>query len=56
MKEGCLFCFVLAVLMRSPDALDRAFGLFGNLWRSRRRGASAWFHDILTCSVKVLEY
>jgi hypothetical protein len=57
--EGRLFvCFVLFCFSctyevhLNPDALDRVFGLFGNLWRSRRRGASAWFHDVLTCSVK----
>jgi hypothetical protein len=29
--------------------------LFGKLSR-RRRGASAWFHDIWTCGAKVLDY
>ncbi len=56
MKQGSLFCFVSFVLMRStkPACLDSALGLFGKL--SRRRGASAWFHDVWTCGAKVLEY
>ncbi len=36
------------------DASDRILGLFGKLLR--RRGASAWFHGVWTCSAKVLEY
>ncbi len=36
------------------DASDRVLDLFGKLWR--RRGAPAWFHDVWTCSAKVLEY
>jgi hypothetical protein len=43
--------------LRDPpnrDASDHVLGLFGKL--SRRRGASAWFHDVWTCSAKVLEY
>jgi hypothetical protein len=53
-----LFFVVLRTSTEPPDALDCVFGLFGNLWRRRRRrrGASAWFHDVLTCGVKVLEY
>jgi len=37
------------------DASDRVLDLFGKL-RRRRMGASAWFHDVWTCSAKVLEY
>jgi hypothetical protein len=44
MKEGSLFCFVV---MRSTKP-----GCF----RSTRRGAWAWFHDVWTCGAKVLEY
>jgi hypothetical protein len=51
-----LFCFSCTYEIHwNLDALDGVFGLFGNLWR-RRRGASAWFHDVLTCGVEVLEY
>jgi hypothetical protein len=54
-KVVCLF---FSVLYRwdppDQDASDRVLGLFGKL--SRRRVASAWFHGIWTCGVKVLEY
>jgi len=34
--------------------LQIALGLFGKLLR--RRGTSAWFHDVWTYGAKVLEY
>jgi hypothetical protein len=49
--------FLFALYRIDPPnrgASDRILGLFGKF--SRRRGASAWFHGIWTCSVKVLEY
>jgi hypothetical protein len=54
-KEGSFFCFVL-YLWDPPnqDASDHVLGLVGKL--SRRRGELAWFHDIWTCSAKVLKY
>jgi hypothetical protein len=36
------------------DALDHVLGVFEKL--SMRRDVWAWFHDISTCSAKVLEY
>jgi hypothetical protein len=36
------------------DASNHVLGVFGKLLT--RRGAWAWFHDIWTCSAKVLEY
>jgi hypothetical protein len=52
-RKFVLFCLYL---WDPPNqhALDSALGLFGKL--SRRRGASAWFHDVWTCGAKVLEY
>jgi hypothetical protein len=35
------------------DVSDHVLGLFGKL--SRRRGASAWFHNVWTCGAKVHE-
>ncbi len=56
MKEGNLFVLFCLYLRDPPnrDALGHVLDLFGKL--SRRRGASAWFHGIWTCSVEVLEY
>jgi hypothetical protein len=51
--EVCLFCLYLWNPL-NWDALDHVLDLFGKL--SRRRGASAWFHGVWTCSVEVLEY
>jgi len=58
-KEGCLFvCFVLFCLYQwdplNRDASDRVLDIFGKL--SRRRGSSAWFHGVWTCSGEALEY
>jgi len=55
MKEGSLSYFVL-YLWDPPnqDASDCALTVFGKL--SMRRGARAWFHDLWTCSAKVLEH
>jgi len=54
MKEGSLFCFVI---MRSTEL--KCFRLcpyvFGKLSMTTR-GAWAWFHNVWTCSAKVLEY
>ncbi len=36
------------------DVLHHVLGVVGKLWM--RRGRYAWFHDIWTCSAKVLEY
>ncbi len=49
----CLFCLYL---WDPPNqvASYRILHLFGKL--SRRRGASAWFHDVWTCGVEGLEY
>ncbi len=54
-KVFCLFCFVL-YLWDPPnrDVSNCILNLFGKLLR--RRGASAWFHAIWTCSAKVLEH
>jgi hypothetical protein len=48
-------CFVL-LLWDPPnwDASNCVLGVFGKL--SMRRGAWVWFHDVCTCSAKVLEY
>jgi hypothetical protein len=48
-------CFVLS-LWDTPnrDASDRVLCVFRKLLT--RRGAWAWFHDVSTCSAKVLEY
>jgi hypothetical protein len=41
----------------NQDASNCVLGVFGKLWRRRRRrGAWAWFHDVWTCGAKVLEY
>jgi hypothetical protein len=54
-KVVCLFLFFSCLWdPLNRDALDCVLGLFGKL--SRRRGASAWFHDVWTCGAKVLEY
>jgi hypothetical protein len=45
MKEGGLFCFVVM------DASYHVLGVLGKL--SARRGAWAWFHDVLTCGAKL---
>jgi hypothetical protein len=42
------------VLFWNRDASDCVFDVFRKLWT--RRGAWAWFHDVWTCSAKVLEY
>jgi hypothetical protein len=34
--------------------LEIVLGVFGKF--STRRGAWAWFHDVWTCTAKVLEY
>jgi hypothetical protein len=47
-KVVYLFCFTHEIHWTG------ILGLFGKL--SRRRGASAWFHGIWTCRVKVHEY
>jgi hypothetical protein len=47
----CLFFFFF---WDQWNPLNCVFGLFGKL--SMRRGASAWFHGVWTCVVKVLEY
>ncbi len=53
MKQGNLF-----VLYQwdppNRGALDCVLGLFGKL--SRRRDALAWFNDVWTCRIEVLEY
>jgi hypothetical protein len=55
MKEGSLFCFVLEIWdTPNRDALDHVLGVFGNLLT--RRGAWAWFPDILICNAKVVEH
>jgi hypothetical protein len=57
MKEGSLFCFVLfcSYEIHKPRMLQiPVLGVFGKL--SMRRCAWAWFHDIWTCSGRVLEY
>jgi len=36
------------------DVANHVLGLFGK--PLRRRGASAWFHEVWTCDVEVLEY
>jgi hypothetical protein len=53
MKKGSLFCFVV---MRSTKlgSFRSFFDVFGKL--SMRRGAWAWFDDILNYGAKVLEY
>jgi hypothetical protein len=38
----------------NQNASDLVLGVFGKA--STRRGAWAWFHDVWTCSAKVLEY
>jgi hypothetical protein len=38
----------------NQDAPNHVLGVFGKLLR--RKGASAWFHDVWTCGAKVLEY
>jgi hypothetical protein len=51
-----LFCFVV---MRSTElgCFRLCSWCLWCLWKlSTRRGAWAWFHDIWTCGVKVLEY
>jgi hypothetical protein len=53
MKEGSLFCFVI-MKSTKPGRSNHVFGIFGKLLI--RRGALAWFHDILTCDVKFFEY
>jgi len=54
-KVICLFCFILYRWdLLNWDASDRVLGLFQKLLR--RRGGSAWFHDVWTCDAKVLEY
>jgi hypothetical protein len=53
--EARQFYFVL-YLWDPPnwDVSDHVISVFEKL--SRRRGTSAWFHDVQTCGVKVLEY
>ncbi len=54
-SKGCLFVlFVFIKIHPTWNASDRVLGVFGKL--STRRDAWAWFHDIWTCSAKVLEY
>ncbi len=57
MNEGSLFCFVLycSYEIHRTGMLQIVF--FVSLESSRQRtGAWAWFHDVWTCGVKVLEY
>jgi hypothetical protein len=55
MKEGSLFLsFCNESDPRNWDASDRILGQFRKL--SKRRGASAGFHGVWTCGVKVLKY
>ncbi len=56
-KVVCLFCFVCTdeIHPTRQDASDCVLGLFGKLLTTSR-GASAWFHDVWTCSAKVLKY
>jgi hypothetical protein len=51
-----LFCSVWFVIMRSTElGCFRSYSW--SLWKAYdERGASAWFHDVWTCSAKVLEY
>ncbi len=53
MKDGSLFYSVF-LIMRSTKlgSSDHVLGVFGKL--RTRRGAWAWFHDVWTCSAKVL--
>jgi hypothetical protein len=55
MKEGSLIVLFCLYLWDPPnqDASDHVLHLFGKLWT--RRAARTWFHDIWTCSAKVLE-
>jgi hypothetical protein len=58
MKEGSLFCFVLFCFVTMRFIKPRVFQiiLLVSLEKSlTRRGASAWFHNVWTCGVKVLE-
>jgi hypothetical protein len=52
-KQDSLFCFVT---MRSTKL--GCFRLCSwYLWKAlSEEGASAWFHGVWTCSIKVLEY
>jgi hypothetical protein len=54
--EDNLFVLFCLYLWDPPnrDVLDCVLGLVGKFLR--RRGASAWFHDVWTCDAKVLEY
>jgi hypothetical protein len=52
MKQGSLFCFVVMRSTEPQDASDCVLGVFGKL----STNAWAWFHDVWTCSAKVLEY
>jgi hypothetical protein len=49
MKEGSLFVLFCTGMLQITFlvSLEKVF---------RRRGASAWFHDVWTCGVEVLEY
>jgi len=56
-KVVCLFCFVLFVLMRSTELgcfRSHSWFSFESSWRGGVHGA--WFHDVWTCSARVLEY
>jgi hypothetical protein len=54
-SKGSLFVlFVFIKIHRTWNASDCVLSVFGKL--STRRDAWAWFHDIWTCSAKVLEY
>jgi hypothetical protein len=53
MKKGSLFVLFCSYEIHPNGVLQIVF-LVGKPWR--RRGASAWFQDIWTCRVEVLEY
>jgi len=60
MKEGSLFlfCFVLYCSneIHWTGMLQIVFLVSLGKLSTTRRGAWAWFHDVWTCSAKVLEY
>jgi len=54
MKQGSLFVLFCTYEIHRTGMLQ--IGFLVSLESSTRRGAWAWFHDVWTCSAKVLEY
>jgi hypothetical protein len=59
MKQGCLFVCLFVLFCFVPMRSTKSGWFRSHSWFFRklsRRSASAWFHGVWTCGVKVLEY